>query len=266
MPAVSSSSSYDAIPDFGALYDSVPLYVQRGDVPFYVEEAKRAGSVLEIGSGTGRVLLPIAQAGVTITGLDGSEQMLARCRAKLQSESEDTRARVSLQKGDARSFDLGETFPLVIAPFRVLQQLVTIDEQLNCLASIRRHVAPGGRFIFDVFNPAFSLLVQDRSRETEDTPPVTLPDGRVMRRAYRIERVRWIDQVSESELIYYVAPNRDAQPERFVQRFEMRWYQRAELIHLLARSGFQMETIYGGFDHSELTDRSPEQVVVAQKI
>jgi len=80
-------SSYDAIPDFGLLYDSVPLYAARQDVGFYVEEARaRAGTVLEVGCGTGRILLPIARAGCSITGIDGSKQMLERCRAKLAAE------------------------------------------------------------------------------------------------------------------------------------------------------------------------------------
>src|SRR5712664_738567 len=82
-----AASSYDAIPDFGVLYDAVPLYAARQDVGFYVEEAKRArGTVLEVGCGTGRILLPIARAGCSIVGVDSSRQMLERCRAKLAGE------------------------------------------------------------------------------------------------------------------------------------------------------------------------------------
>ena len=82
-----AASSYDDIPDFGLLYDSVPLYAERNDVAFYVEEAKVArGTVLELGCGTGRILLPIARAGCTIAGLDSSREMLARCRQKLAAE------------------------------------------------------------------------------------------------------------------------------------------------------------------------------------
>lgn len=76
---MAESSSYELIPDFGLLYDSVPIYATRLDVPFYVREAAGV-NVVELGCGTGRILLPLARAGRTVVGLDSSEQMLARCR------------------------------------------------------------------------------------------------------------------------------------------------------------------------------------------
>jgi len=247
-----AASSYDAIPDFGLLYDSVPLYTARQDVAFYVEEAKAArGTVLEVGCGTGRILLPIARAGIPITGIDGSKQMLERCRAKLQGE------RVELVQHDMRDFDLGAKFDLIIAPFRVIQHLATLDDQLRFLEIVARHLAPGGRLVFDVFNPRFDTLVGADGVEREDTPEQRLPDGRTLRRTYRIVRVRWIDQVSEAELVYYVDGN------RYVQAFEMRWYLAAELRHLLARAGFRVREMYGDFARGPLVDGCPEIIVAA---
>ena len=250
------ASSYDAIPDFGLLYDSVPLYAARQDVGFYLEEAKAArGTVLEVGCGTGRILLPIARAGIPITGIDGSKQMLERCRAKLRGE------RATLVQHDMRDFDLGAQFDLIIAPFRVMQHLTTIDDQLRFLATVSRHLAPQGRgrLIFDVFNPSFDRLVSADGVEHEDTPEQRLPDGRTFRRTYRIVRVRWMDQVSEAELVYYVDGT------RYVQAFEMRWYLAAELRNLLARAGFRVREIYGDFARGPLVDGCPELVVVAEQ-
>ena len=269
-PSPQSYQSYDAIPEFGLLYDGVPAYAARGDVRFYVAEAQREaerarGSVLELGCGTGRVLLPMARAGATVVGLDGSRRMLERCEAKLAAEPDEVRARVAVHEGDARDFDLGATFALVVAPFRLLQQLTTIDDQLRCLTAVARHLEPGGRFVFDVFNPHVPAMAADRSAEQEDTPELTLPDGRSLRRTVRIPRVRWVDQVSETELIYYLAPRPGAPAARHVQAFEMRWYWRAELVHLLARSGFRVDAILGDFDGSPLTDASPEQIVRAER-
>jgi SAM-dependent methyltransferase len=256
MPA----SSYDVIPDFGLLYDSVPLYAARKDIGFYVGEATAArGPVLELGCGTGRILLPIARAGRTAVGLDDSSQMLARCRAKLAVEPDHVRARVTLHERDVRAFDLGAEYPLVIAPFRVLQQLTTVDDQLAFLAAALRHLAPGGRFVFDVFNPNFTALTGADAVEREDTPEQPLPDGRSFRRTARVTRVRWLDQVSEIELIYYVSA------QRFVQAFEMRWYLRTELLHLLARAGFRVREMYGDFARTPLVDGSPELVVCAER-
>lgn len=253
-------SSYDAIPDFGLLYDSVPLYAARQDVGFYVEEAKATrGTVLEVGCGTGRILLPIARAGCDITGIDSSRQMLERCRAKLAAEPAAVQRRVNLVLNEMRTFDLDATYPLIIAPFRVVQHLTTVDDQLQFLATVARHLVPQGRLIFDVFNPRFDILVGAGGEEREDTPEQRLPDGRTLRRTYRVVRVRWLDQVSEAELVYYV------DGKRFVQAFEMRWYLAAELRHLLARAGFRVREMYGDLARGPLVDGCPELVVVAER-
>lgn len=254
------SSSYDAIPDFGLLYDSVPLYAERSDIAFYVEEAKAAGgSLLELGCGTGRILLPIARAGRTIVGLDSSRHMLARCRQKVAAEPAAVQERVTLHEGDIHDFDLEAQFSLIIAPFRVVQHVTTVDDQLRFLAAVARHLAPGGRFVFDVFNPRFDMLVNADGVERDDTTERRLPDGRTFRRTYRVAKVRWVDQVSEAELIYYV----DGQ--RYVQAFDMRWYLPAELRHLLARAGLRVREMYGDFARGPLVDGAPEQVMVAQR-
>ncbi|HEV7837067.1 MAG TPA: class I SAM-dependent methyltransferase [Gemmatimonadaceae bacterium] len=258
---------YDAFPDLPEIYDSVPAYVARRDVAFYVDEAKDAGGrVLEVGCGTGRVLLPIARSGRAIDGIDASPPMLERCRAKLQGEPDDVRQRVTLHRADARKFDLGHQFDLVIAPFRVMQHLISIEDQLAFLESAARHLTPGGRLAFDVFNPHFSALVSADGTEREDTPDTKLPDGRSFRRAGAVARVRWIDQVSEVELVYYISREAGAPIERRVQSFDMRWFLCAELVHLLARTGFQVRSIYGDFNRSPLTDKSPEQIVCAERV
>jgi SAM-dependent methyltransferase len=262
-----SSPSYDAIPEFGMLYDAVPMYNARTDALFYVEEAARTtGRVLELGCGTGRVLIPIARKGRTIVGVDGSREMLARCAEKLAAEPEDVRRRATLHHADLRDFDLGGTFSLAISPFRVFQQVTTIDDQLHFLSAAARHLEPGGRLVLDVFNPSFERLVGWRGDEIEDTPAQRLADGRIFHRTFRVVRVRWVDQVSETELIYYVSPASGAPAVRHVQSFEMRWYLRAELLHLFARSGFRVDALYGNFDRSPLTDSSPEQVVCATRL
>src|SRR5205807_6014715 len=147
--------------------------------------------------------------------------------------------------------------PRYISSFILSMHLTTIDTLKRFLAIIGRHLVPGGRFSFDVFNPDFAKLVEADGIEHEDTPEQRLPDGRTFTRAYRIARVRWIDQVSEAELIYYVDGT------RYVQAFEMRWYLAAELRHLLARAGFRVREIYGNFARGPLVDGCPELVVTA---
>lgn len=262
----SAAESYDALPDTGLLYDHVPAYVARDDVAFYVAEAERAGGpVLELGCGTGRLLIPTARAGVTITGLDGSRRMLARCEEKLDAEPAAVRDRVTLRVGDCRDLALGARFALVTAPFNFLQLLPRVDDQLRLLQGVARHLVAGGRFVFDVFNPSFPRLVAHDGAEHDDGPAVPLPDGRIFRRTYRVSRVRWVDQVSETELIYYVAPGKGQPFERRVQAFDMRFFLRAELEHLLARTGFEITDMHGDFAGEPLTDDAPRIVVRARR-
>jgi SAM-dependent methyltransferase len=215
--------------------------------------------VLELGCGTGRILLPIARDGCSVVGVDSSREMLERCRAKLATEPAGVQSRVTLQQLDIHDFNLGALFQLIIAPFRVVQHLTIADDQLRFLAAVSRHLAPGGRFAFDVFNPRFDILTGVDGVEREDTPEQRLPDGRTFRRTYRVAKVRWVDQVSEAELIYYV------DGKRYVQAFDMRWYLPSELHHLLARAGFRVHAMYGDFARGPLVDGAPEQVVVAER-
>lgn len=254
---------YDPVPDIGYLYDQVPLYTARQDVTFYLDAAKRSeGDVLEIGCGTGRILLPTAQAGIRITGLDGSPRMLERLKTRLLAEPAEVQERVTVVESDARHFDLGRTFGLITSPFRVFQHMIEIEDQLAFLRSVSRHLAPGGRFVFDVFNPRFDLLVTNRSELAFDTAELTMEDGRAMKRGYRVLRVHWVKQVSEIEMVWFVADHPGGPMREHVQPFDMRWFTRSEMEHLAARVGFRVETVYGDMARGPLVDGAPEMVFV----
>ncbi|HZN12158.1 MAG TPA: class I SAM-dependent methyltransferase, partial [Blastocatellia bacterium] len=119
-----SYGGYDDIDAVGELYDQVPIYTSRSDQEFYLDAARAAaGKILEVGCGTGRVLVPTARLGREVVGLDRSHRMLARCREKVAQEPDDVRRRVRLHEGDMRDFDLGEQFALATIPFRPFQHL-----------------------------------------------------------------------------------------------------------------------------------------------
>jgi SAM-dependent methyltransferase len=263
---MASSGGYEDAPWLPEMYDFVPAYAGRPDVDFYVRYATEAGGpVLELGCGTGRVLIPTAQAGCELVGLDLAQNMLARCREKLRAQPTEVRSRVRLVQGDMREFDLGRTFALITTPFRPFQHLITVEDQMACLSCVRRHLSAGGRFILDLFHPHPEKLNNPALHaEQEDTAAVVLPDGRKLRRTYRIVAFHRAEQYSDVELIYYVT-NPDGRTERLVHGFPFRYLFRYEVEHLLARAGFRVAELFGGFDRSSLRDDSPEMIFVAVK-
>ena len=134
-------------------YDSSPMVSQRAqDVAFYCAAAEQYGEpVLELGCGTGRVTMAIANAGHRVVGLDISERMLTCAEQKRASLSADLRGRVRLVHGDMTQFDLHEQFRCIVIPFRPFQHLIEVEYQVQCLQCVRKHLAPGGRLIVDFF-------------------------------------------------------------------------------------------------------------------
>jgi SAM-dependent methyltransferase len=247
------------------VYDAI--YGERDDVAFWRAMAAAAsGPVLELGCGTGRILLPLARAGHDITGLDLTPHMLARCRAKLEQEPAAVRTRVRLVQGDMTAFDLGRRFALVTIPFAGFQHLRTVEQQLACLGCCLSHLLPGGRLVLDLPNPdpaPPSHASADEAVEGEASAQVAeLPGG---------ARVRWwatvleydrATQCHEYELTYEVTEAGGA-VTRLQETFPLRYIFRYELEHLLVRAGFRLEALYGDHDAAPFAGGSPALIAVA---
>jgi SAM-dependent methyltransferase len=265
MSPTNPQQQYAAIAD---LYDHVTLYRERTDIAFFVDAAREAGGpVLELGCGTGRVLIPTARAGVEIGGVAASADMLAVCRERRAEEPEAVRSRVALVHADMRRFAIDRSFALATIPFRPFQHLLTVDDQLSCLASIRHHLVDRGTLILDVFNPSLDLLVSFRpGEEFGREPEFTTPDGRRVVRWQTFVSGDRFNQINEHQLIYHVR-HPDGREERLVQQLTIRYLFRFEVEHLLARAGFAVEHLYGGYDRSAYGSTYPgELVFVARKL
>ena len=259
--------SYDEYTSIAELYDYVVPYRERQDVAFFGEAARESGGpVLEVGCGTGRVLIPTARAGIEITGLDLSPHMLGVCQARLEAEPEQVRARVRLVAGDMRRFELSQSFQLITLPFRPFQHLTTVEDQLACLGCLRRHLAQDGRVILDVFNPSLKALAKTNfGEEVSEEPEFSMPDGRKVIRRHRIVSRDEANQVNYVELIYYVT-HPDGRQERLVQAFPMRYLFRFEAEHLLVRAGFEVEQLYADYDKSPFGSKQPGELIFVAKV
>ncbi|MHA2427648.1 MAG: class I SAM-dependent methyltransferase [Candidatus Hermodarchaeia archaeon] len=263
----STFGAYDAYEFVAEFYDEVYEKIRNKDIDFFVQYSRlAAGRTLELGCGTGRVLLPTAISGWDITGLDLSPYMLAKCQAKLNEQPKNVQTRVRLIQGNMTSFVTREQYSLVTVPFRAFQHLISVEQQQSCLGCIRRHLTSSGLLILDLFNPFPPRLVDDPKyrAEGEDFPETRLRDGKTLRRTSRTTAFHRNLQYNEIEIIYYVS-HPDGRTERLVQAFPMRYFFRYEIEHLLNLCGFIVVDLFGDFDKSAFSDSSPEMIFVAKK-
>ncbi len=264
---MSGSGGYEGYAFVADYYDHVVPYRNRADIPFYVEAARASGGpVLELGCGSGRVLIPIACSGVEIVGIDLSPHMLQVCRDRLHQEPQEVQARAQILEGDMRDFDLDRAFSLITTPFRPFQHLITVEDQISCLKCVHRHLVRGGRFILDVFNPSLeSLTRDDLGEEFGEEPEFTLPDGRRVIRRHKVTERDLYNQVIQAELVYYVTYP-EGHEERLVHSFALRYLFRYEAEHLLERCGFEVRSVYADYDGSPYGSKYPgELIFVAEK-
>ena len=238
-----------------------------GGIDFYVDYSRKAGGpTLELGSGTGRILIPTAVAGYEITGLDISSHMLKKCQAKLSLQSRNVRKHVHLVQGNMTNFSIDRVFSMITIPYNTFQLLVTIEEQKACLGCVHNHLADDGRLVLDVFNPDFPRLYDSKYQQEQVVfSDMKLPDNRVLSVSSRITAFHRSEQINDIELIYYVRlPN--GQQERIVQAFPLRYFFRYEVEHLLNLCGFEVAEYFGDYDRSTYSYRSPKMIFVAKKI
>jgi ubiquinone/menaquinone biosynthesis C-methylase UbiE len=221
-----------------------------GDAAFYRGLAEESGGpVLELGCGTGRVLLPIAALGIPCVGVDASPAMLAALRAKNPPPN------LALVEGRMETFDLGaRRFRLVTAPFRAFLHLLDMPSQLAALANIRRHLEPGGTFAFDIFDPKLAWISAPGENERLDAT-FTI-DGVETRRFAKV-RTNLATQIMDVTFRFEPAQTDGNTTVR------LRWFYRYEMEHLLARAGFTDVTLYGGYDRRPWRPEG-ETVIVAR--
>ena len=236
-------------------YDSVYAVIRdpSGDAAFYRSMAEETGGpVLELGCGTGRVLIETAETGLECIGLDASKEMLDVLREK------NPPGNVSLVQGLIEDFDLGvDRFSLITAPFRAMQHLLDPQSQLAALGNIHRHLAPDGLFVFDVFDPNLAAIAVEEEPEALDA--TFEYQGAEMRRYVSVVR-------NLSTQVMALTIRFDGEIADLVgkTRLHMRWYYRYEIEHLLARAGFTDVTFFRDFARTPWTS-GREIVVVARR-
>jgi ubiquinone/menaquinone biosynthesis C-methylase UbiE len=222
----------------------------RRDVPFWRRVASAAdGPVLELGCGTGRVSLPLARAGVNLVGIDRSAPMLARAKRH---------PKLRVIRGDIRAlpFENG-AFPMVIAPYGILQSLIRPRDLTATLASVARVVAPGGAFGID--------LVPDVPKWREYENRVQLRGKARGAQLTLIESVRQDPKrhLTTFEQKYVERRGAKTREHRFDLTF--RTLSVRQMTGQLERAGFRVEAVLGDYRGRPWDDRADVWIIMAKK-
>jgi SAM-dependent methyltransferase len=205
--------------------------------------------VLELGCGTGRVAIPLAQAGAIVTGLDASPAMLARARAKSSA--------VTWVEADMTTFSLADRYELAILAFNTINVLLAPAEMLACVERVRDHLAPGGRLIVDTQVPHPSRLLDSTTDEPVASYRVAGNEVRITaRRTYDPSR-----QVRRLALAIHASDR--AQPAHDVLETHVTFP--CELDWLLERAGYAIDATFGDYSRGQPSAIAPCHIVVARR-
>jgi SAM-dependent methyltransferase len=226
-------------------------------VDFYRAEAGRTGGqILELGCGTGHKLIPVASDGHSCVGLDLSSDMLAEANRK----ADESGVLVEWVQGDMTAFDLGRTFDFVFITANSLLHLHEIDDLVSCFRSVRRHLAPGARFVFDVFNPSVRVLAEaDGQRRTRESLSFTDPDrGRVS-----VDVAETYDALAQvTRGTWYLST--DSDPDFVVAPLEIRSIFPQELRLLISLGGLRLVERFGDWSGALFSGEASLQLCVCE--
>lgn len=232
------------------------------DVAFYQGMAEHIGGpLLELGCGTGRLLLPLARAGHTITGVDMSARMIEVAQAKIVAAR--MQGRITLVEQDMRHLKLSQNFQMAFIALNSFMHLTSLEDQLQALRTWHKLLAPGGVLIIDVDNPDPRHLLEADGR-LELVNQWFDPDSgaTVLKHMVRtLDAARQLQQV----LFIYDEVFADGQIRRTLAPFQARYLHRSEGELLLDKAGFTPEQVYGSYDLDPYLSDSERMIFVARK-
>ena len=210
-----------------------------------LSELAGKGPALEFAIGTGRVAVHLSEAGVPVSGIELSHAMIRRLRSKADA------ATIPVVQGDMSEVRVGGDFTLVFLVFNTIANLLTQDEQVRCFQNAARHLAPGGRFVIELWVPQLRSLPPGHGGTVEVSQPgyLLVDTYDVLRQHVISHHVRFGPDLSDS---------REARIGRTPHRYI--WPSELDLMARIA--GFELESRWADWDRSDFTAESRSHVSV----
>jgi SAM-dependent methyltransferase len=257
--------SYNRYQNTAMLYDLDQRDIVKADIPFYLALADRTrGDILELACGTGRVTIPLLQAGHRVWGLDYSSRMLERLSQKSKSCTSEEQARLTVIEADMCDYRLPNRYPLIILPFRSFQLLTEPEQPLKCLQRVYEHLADDGLFLLHLFRPYDKLDESWVCEEREDWTVTDPETGIQVRRTQIRGRIDIARQIIYPTHTYYVN-YKDGTREIHAEELAMRYYYEAQIRELLAEAKLRIVEEYGYFDYRPIREGT-EMLFVCKKV
>lgn len=234
------------------------------DIPFYVEYATKTGDdVLELGCGTGRVAIKLAEAGFQVTGLELSDTMIEIFKEKLKNAKDEVADKITVVKGNMADFNLGKKYGLIIAPFRAFQALSDEEDIRNSISCIREHLTKDGIFIVNVFRPFKRLDESWCYPETIQWETIDENTG------CSIVKKHWGDKIdTQNQIIYphyaFEITHPNGKFERIEDDLKLKYYYYDQLKEYLINGRLEIVEEYGWYDRTNIKD-GRELILVCRK-
>jgi SAM-dependent methyltransferase len=243
--------------NFARFYDLIYHQQRDGiDNEYFLNEIRRTnGKILEVGVGTGRLFINALNQGADIYGIDLSQSMIEVLSEKLAVEQY---KRISLQ--NIIDFSFNFQFDLIIAPFRVIMHLLEKEDQLMAINNIFKHLEKNGRFIFDVFVPDLSYLINGTDNYTDFEGEYD--NGKMLKRTIST-KPDLIKQIIDVKFNMEWDENNELKHDEWIM--PIRYFFRYELEHLIERSNFTRYKIFGDYQGNKLDQESKDFIIVCYK-
>jgi SAM-dependent methyltransferase len=222
-----------------------------------------AGPVLEIGCGTGRVTIPLLQAGYHVTGIDIAAEAIQAAQAKFQAGGFQQQGQ--LHQADMRNFDLAQKdFAWAFIPINTFMHCQTLADQQATLRAVAMHLKPGGTLVIDLFHPTPQMLLES---DGELVLEQQIEDDLTGHTIYWFvsRRLQLADQCQEVTFLLDEIMN-DGTMRRDSLTFSLRYLHHFEMTLLLNNAGFQISEILGNYDGSSFDHESHRMIFIAAKI